>query len=162
MCKWSFFDTEACLKESLIQEGTGYRALAKEYRFTGAAFLLNPVKDNDILITAIAEIIPKLPHFYNPQRAVAVTLPSSSLNCQSFLNIRQINPNVGVFDNKNNRYFEQQVNSLRGWLNAFMKSIRPASGVINDVRPSNSGPVKRGKKNNRGGRGRGRGRGKPY
>ena len=98
---------------------------------------------------------------YYHQIATTVSLPLRQINCTPFLNLRETNPLVGVFDNKNNRSFEQQVNALRGWHNAFIKSIRPASGMVNDVilnnNSSNGGGSMRGRGRGRGRGGRGRG-----
>ena len=157
VCKWSFFDSKQSLTDALFKESMGFRALTKEYRFIDACFLLNSVRDRDDIIRAVSDAIPKLATNYYHQIATTVSLPLRQINCIPFLNLRETNPLVGVFDNKNNRSFEQQVDALRGWHNAFIKSIRPASGMVNDVilnnNSSNGGGSMRGR--GRGGRGRG-------
>ena len=109
-------------------------------------------------------ITAKIHQNFDPQLAVVISLPKREINARPFIMLRETNTNFGVFDNKVNRTYDEQINALRGWLVAMIKSIKPTTGSLFIATTQNNGGGKatsrgRGRGRGRGGRGRGRGGG---
>ena len=165
-CIVSLFTQKSEITEALISPNKGFRAKLTEYNFIGLAVLFNTARDNDELTDTMSTTLAKIHQHFDPQLAVVVSLPKREINVRPFMMLRETNANFGVFDNKVNRTYDEQINALRGWLVAMIKSIKPTTGTLFNATTQSNGGGKatnstrgRGRGRGRGGRGRGRGGG---
>ena len=163
-CIVSLFSQKSEIIEALNKPEKGFRAKLSEFNFIGLAVLFNTARDNDELTDTMSTTLAKLHQHFDPQLAVVISLPKREINARPFMMLRETNTNFGLFDNKVNRTYDEQINALRGWLVAMIKSIKPTTGSLFTATTQNNGGGKattrgRGRGRGRGGRGRGRGGG---